>query len=265
MSFVSTLEELTDRQVEDAERKRELLDTQVSEAQQAVETEVELYKAGYAANVSAKQKELDAIKKARNQALIEEEKAIKKQRQIRNAVLLAEKAAAIAQIIANTAQANAKAVELSPITFGMPWVAINSATAALSIAAIVAAMATAVSAKYAKGGWTGDGTQRDETGERVAGVVHEREFVVRKGPAHKFRDVLEAINRDDRRAIFNSFNRLSPGEGTVNNVVIQNEGPNKRLDEVNSQLRRMNSREEIIHSGNLTIIKKGNNTRIIKR
>jgi len=54
------------------------------------------------------------------------------------------------------------------------------------------------SQKFAKGGWTGDGGDRDETGERVAGVVHEKEFVVKKGPANKFRDVLEAINKEEK-------------------------------------------------------------------
>jgi len=33
---------------------------------------------------------------------------------------------------------------------------------------------------FADGGYTGDGTYRDETGERVAGVVHEKEFVINK-------------------------------------------------------------------------------------
>ena len=47
-------------------------------------------------------------------------------------------AAAIGQIIAQTGMANAKAVAASPLTFGMPWVAINTVSAGLSIAASVA-------------------------------------------------------------------------------------------------------------------------------
>lgn len=47
-------------------------------------------------------------------------------------------AASIGQIIANTAIANAKSVAASPLTFGMPWVAINSVSAALSIASTIA-------------------------------------------------------------------------------------------------------------------------------
>ena len=47
-------------------------------------------------------------------------------------------AASIGQIIANTGIANAKAVAASPLTFGAPWVAINSISAGLSIASTIA-------------------------------------------------------------------------------------------------------------------------------
>jgi len=47
-------------------------------------------------------------------------------------------AAAIGQIIANTGIANAKAVAASPVTFGQPWVAINTISAGLSIASTIA-------------------------------------------------------------------------------------------------------------------------------
>jgi len=47
-------------------------------------------------------------------------------------------AAAIGQIIAQTSIANAKSVAASPLTFGMPWVAINTISAGLSIASVIA-------------------------------------------------------------------------------------------------------------------------------
>ena len=49
-----------------------------------------------------------------------------------------QQAAAIGQIIANTAIANAKSVAASPLTAGMPWVAINTISAGLSIASTIA-------------------------------------------------------------------------------------------------------------------------------
>jgi hypothetical protein len=53
--------------------------------------------------------------------------------------VVVEQAAAIGKILVNTGIANAKAVAASPLTFGAPWVAINSISAALSIAASIAA------------------------------------------------------------------------------------------------------------------------------
>jgi hypothetical protein len=54
-------------------------------------------------------------------------------------------AASIGQIIANTAVANAKSVAALPLTFGQPWVTINTISAALSIASTVAAAAKSIS------------------------------------------------------------------------------------------------------------------------
>ena len=55
-----------------------------------------------------------------------------------------EKAAAIGQIWVSNSIANAKAVAASPLTFGMPWVAINTAAAVLSTAATIATGVKAV-------------------------------------------------------------------------------------------------------------------------
>ena len=53
-------------------------------------------------------------------------------------------AASIGQIIANTGIANAKAVAASPVTFGAPWVAINTISAGLSIASTIASAAKSI-------------------------------------------------------------------------------------------------------------------------
>ena len=59
--------------------------------------------------------------------------------------VIIQQAASIGQIIASTGIANAKAVAASPLTFGMPWVAINSVSAGLSIAASVAGAVKSIS------------------------------------------------------------------------------------------------------------------------
>jgi len=92
---------------------------------------------------------------------------------------LMQQAAAIAQVVFNTAIANSKAVAISPITGGMPWVAINTASAAVSIAGIVAQTISSFSSGSKKkkgfilGGFTGEG-EADEP----AGIVHKGEYVI---------------------------------------------------------------------------------------
>jgi len=60
------------------------------------------------------------------------------------AAIVAEQASSVARIIANTSVANAKAVALTPITGGQPFVGINTATAAISIASTIAAAAKGI-------------------------------------------------------------------------------------------------------------------------
>lgn len=156
--------------------------------------------------------------------------------------------------------------------FGWPFGLIPAA----AMAALTALNVNAIkSQQFAKGGWTGEGGQKDDTGERVAGVVHEKEFVVKKGPAHRFREVLEAINKEDHSLIVNRFNKLSPetlgvtvAAPSVNNSVsVNNNGSNSRLDKVVTEVQRLNTkifrqRQVSIVNGK-SIITEGNKTRII--
>ena len=62
-----------------------------------------------------------------------------KNKKIAIAGVIVEQAAAIGKIVVNTGIANAKALAASPLTFGQPWIAINTISAGLSIASSVAA------------------------------------------------------------------------------------------------------------------------------
>jgi len=97
------------------------------------------------------------------------------------ALFLMQQAMAIGQVIFNTAIANAKAVATSPLTAGMPWVAINTASAAISIASIVGQSIKKFSGgkseksgrkSLAEGGYTPPGGKYEP-----AGVVHAGEWV----------------------------------------------------------------------------------------
>ena len=84
-----------------------------------------------------------------------------KNKAIAIAAIAIEKAAAIGSIIVNTQIANAKAVAASPLTFGMPWVAINTIAGALGVAAAIASGIKAVqeitSVQVPGGGSAGSG------------------------------------------------------------------------------------------------------------
>tara|TARA_R110002073_G_scaffold89564_1_gene212042 strand:+ start:2121 stop:3899 length:1779 start_codon:yes stop_codon:yes gene_type:complete len=70
---------------------------------------------------------------------------------LQKAIIVAEAAASIGQIIMNTQIANAKAIAASPLSAGLPWVGINSANAAIGIASTIASSKKALSA-IGKGG-----------------------------------------------------------------------------------------------------------------
>jgi hypothetical protein len=71
--------------------------------------------------------------------------------------IVIEQAANIAKIVANTAAANAKSVAASPLTAGMPWVAINTASAALSIASTIASARKSIQQINSQPGGSGGG------------------------------------------------------------------------------------------------------------
>ena len=85
------------------------------------------------------------------------------------ALFLLNQARAVGEVVFNTGIANAKALAASPITFGQPWVGINTATAAVSVAGILAQTMMG----YSDGGHTGSGGKYE-----VAGTVHKGEYVI---------------------------------------------------------------------------------------
>jgi len=280
LDYISIVDELAQREINEAERKRELLDIRISETQQALETETQLYEAGYASNVTAKKQEIERLKILREKALLDEEKARKKEHTLKVVQLFAEQAVAVAKIImsAEVAKMEAWAIIANPTTAipGFALLASIRVSEMISLAAVAAAAIAASLSKFAKGGWTDDGSGRDETGERVAGVVHEKEFVIKRGPANKFRDVLEAINKDDKELILTRFNQLAPelvGGTSVNNISVENSGPNNRLDKINTQLHYLNKklepkkqvREQITDNGNELVYQRGNTIRTVRK
>lgn len=124
--------------------------------------------------------------------------------------IVIEKAASIANIVANTGIANAKAVAATPLTAGQPFVAINTISAGLSIALAIAGAAKSIKeinaaetegggtpaatvSKFATGGMVyGPGSS---TSDSIPALLSNGESVINASSTQMFGGILSAINQ----------------------------------------------------------------------
>ncbi len=247
------IDSINDKRVEDTQRNRELLETQISELESELETEAELYAAGYASNVEAKKKELEDVKKQREVALKTEEEALKKQRNLDSI----QQASSLLTASANMFKG------WSTIPF------VGQVLAIAAIGAMLVAFAatrkqvneTTKLAKGAHGEITGK--LHSEGGERFLDHIEveqgEKWGVLSRPASRKYGRIFE--NMVDS---FNKDKLMIPDAISNNNILVENTGPNKRLDEVNHNLKRMSAKEDTQIIGNVMIIRKGNRTRKVR-
>lgn len=124
-------------------------------------------------------------------SVVEQESALGK------ALFLFQQALAVGQIWINVAIANAKAVAASPLTFGQPWVTINTVMGGVSTAMVLAQTVARFSKKGKKDGGFADKTQSDD---EVAGVYHGNEWIasapaVRNPVVRKFINIFDEAQR----------------------------------------------------------------------
>lgn len=153
--------------------------------------------------------------------------------------VIVEQAGAIGKIIANTAIANAKAIAISPLTGGQPFVTINKISAALSIASTIAGAAKAISeinkadASAGAGSASGSGTAQTTPskfaqGGLLKGPLHATggisvglgeaeggEFIVNRYATASFLPLLESINNTGRGKTVSQNNLSSDAENTM--------------------------------------------------
>ena len=261
-TMISVIDEVYAKRVEDAQRRRELLDTQIDETQQELESELELYEAGYASNVAAKKKELAELKKQRELALKKEEEAIKKQRQFDTIQQVSSLITASANIFKSLTLNNPAGV---PIAIAL----IAAMFAAFAATKSRAAQAT----KLAHGGSGTDtgmitGKSHATGGERFLSQVEvergEAWGVLSIPASQKFGKVFHHM--------VSSFNKGQIPQITTgkisNNVMVENSGPNSRLDQVVREQRKLNARltgDSVQEFGNMKVIRKGSTTRVISK
>ncbi len=258
----NVLDDIFAARLEDAQRTRELYDTQIAETQRALDTETRLMEDGFANNVDAKRKELEQLKVAREAALREEEKALKAQRALDTISQLSSLITASADIF----KAMAK---LGPIGVAIAVGTIATMFGAFAIAKTKAAQVT----KLAAGGVGDDtgvitGRTHKQGGERfldhvevergeMFGVLNRRASM-KHGKA--FTEIVNNFNRD---------NLVVDRSDSVNNINIDVNGLSERLDKVEYQLIRQNefimSRSNVQDYPTMRIEKRGNKTRIIRK
>ena len=257
---VDALDQIFEARVEDAERTRELLDTQISETQRALEAEMELMKAGYASNVDAKRKELEELQKQREKALKQEEAAIKAKRQL--------------ETVTQTVSLISAAAETFK-AFPGPLLPIAIATVAAMFAAFAAAkLKASAAAKLAEGG-TGTetgmitGRSHAQGGERFLDHVEvergEMWGVLSKRATAKygkqFNQIVTSFNKDQIP--------VAQMADVHNNIMVDVNQTNERLDRVQGELVKLNRHfgvsAEVIETPTARIIKRGNKTRIIRK
>lgn len=255
--IVDVMTDITDELVENATRRRELYDTQITQTQNALQIEAELMEQGFANNVTAKEKELAKLKSLRDQALKDEEKA--------------RRAAATIDTLLQTANLITASTEIYKAFSKIPIVGIPLAIAMIGtmFASFAASKVKAASlTKLAEGGTGSEtgvitGKSHREGGEHFLDHVEvergERWGVLSRGASEKYGKVFDkmvySFNRNEIPEIVQSV--------PVNNINVDNNGSNSRLDKVIAETRRMNAREGLTIVGNKKIITKGNKTRII--
>lgn len=260
-NLVAVYANITDRMVDETQRRRELYDTQIAEAQRALELETELFKEGYANNVEAKKQEVESLKKLRADALKDEEKARKAQAAIDTALQLVNLTTASTEIYKSFSKIHIVGIPLAIAMIGTMFAAF--ATAKSKAASLT---------KLAEGGY-GDnsgvinGRSHAAGGERFLDHIEvergERWGVLNRRASDKygrvFNEIVSSFNKNEMPSFLASEN--------VNNITVNNDGSNSRLDRVIAEQRSLNEKlgknEQVLISGHRKVIKKGNKIRII--
>jgi hypothetical protein len=255
--IVDVYMDMTDRMVEDAERRRQLFDERIAETQRSLDLELQLMEDGYANNVDAKRREIEELKKMRAEALKNEEAAIRRQQIADSIIQGVNLATSVTQILKEY-------TKIPLIGIGLAGAAIAALFALFSSAKSRAASTT----KLAEGG-TGTetgmvtGKSHAQGGERFLDHVEieqgERWGVLNRRAAerfgHTFEDIVSSFNR----------NEMPDFAAGVNNIIVDNKGSNTRLDRVIVEQKKLNEKldKQIIISGHRKVVTKGKNIRIV--
>ena len=161
-------------------------DRRIDSARFAVETELALNEQGIANNLDLKRAELAKLEEQRQGAIKEQEKALARQRTIESISQGLNIATSISAILKSAfTKGGIFGALIAPVVIGGLFALWSSSLAK-----------TKALPKFASGGFTGNGFYKDSTGQRVAGIVHNDEYVASAAKTRKYRPILEAIEKD---------------------------------------------------------------------
>jgi hypothetical protein len=255
------LEESLQQRVEIAQRRREILDTQISELQNEIELEAELMQEGFANNLDLKKRELDGLKKQREEALKAEEKAVRQEQ-------LLSKITQTTNILSGVSNIIAVYSKIPVLGLILAAASIASLFAIWSKAKTTTATATAL-AEGGSGTEKGmiTGRRHSQGGERFLDHIEvergEAFGVLSRGATEKYGNIFHNMVSSFNKDAMPDF--IAPA--VSNSIRVENSGPNSRLDKVNTSINRLNQsllrQSQVSISGNKRIIKNGNKIRII--
>jgi len=225
------------------EQRQALNDMEFLSSETIRQGEVERVRAKHEAIIQIEDKHAQAKARIEKKALAEEKKVREQQREW-----------AVAQAVINGAVAVTAAWSNPAAWLMIPFI----------IASVLAEVASIKSQKFASGGFTSAVGGRDETGERVAGTVHEKEmvfekritlpnlkelFILRKllQKGYKLKDIMQGSGIKMPKLSIPTIPKMSYADGgLVKSVSVRQESAmsSKKMDELISAIRTMDSNLE---------------------
>lgn len=246
--------QIMDAELKQAEQHTQVLEDRLSEAESALQEELNLQKEGYANNVDLKKQEIETLKQERDKALEEEKK-------VKNAQLLLDSAGQISSLVTATANLWATSSKLGPI---LGPILAGIATAAMWGSFTVAKVKAAQLAKLEKGGHgdsTGiiQGRRHSSGGEMFSDHIEvesgERWGVLNRQASQKFGNLFPYMIDSMNKLQFPNL-ALKAGSQVVN---IDTKRMTSKLESIDSGIRSLNdnmlSRGDAFYSNGKKIIK----------
>jgi len=285
-----------DRLIAERQRVVDSLTEQISDVEEALNKEKELQEQGFANNVGIRQKELEDLKSKRDQALRDQQEAIKRKQNLQKLELAVDSTYQLTNMITAASDIFKSAHKIFGI-FGTPIaVALTGLMFGSFAAQKVAAFRAINSQKFADGGVAG-GRSHAEGGNKYISLdgndpdvieIEKGEYITNKNSTKKYMPLLEAINSDElSNMTFGDLMNLIDPKGarmkdgiTEQTVQLSKQaaiivsaphetGLKQELTQVNEKLGRMleldEEKAQTEDHGEYIIIKKGSLTRKIKK